>query len=254
LDQSRRRAFFLGAVLAIVPSAAPAAEVNGMFELTENHLRLLRQATVLWSPVESGAPAILVSPLEMDDEAAERLDADFAARAGLSIGTPPSAAERERVKQLIADLPEALAQLLAHGELRPGRFEYSNPLVQFPFAADTLPPEIARLASAETVDFSVTEEHLALLRAARWQGLWMNAKRPYGDMTYFELDMAKLLHQPDTRTAEGGLPEALERRLGQLHAETLPALQVFLKKAVIAAGEYPRLPVEPGPGSGLGSD
>jgi hypothetical protein len=36
-----------------------------MFKLSEAHLRLLRQATVLWTPVESGAPAILISPLEV---------------------------------------------------------------------------------------------------------------------------------------------------------------------------------------------
>lgn len=241
-----------GVSLALAP-AARAGQGDAMFKLSDAHLRLLRQATVLWTPVESGAPAILISPLEMEDGPSDKLEADVAARAGLTLGNPPSAAELERVKGLIADLPEALAQLLAHGKLAAGSYDYRNPLVDFAFAARSLPPELAPLATKKIVTFAFTDRHAALLRGARWRGLWMNAKRPYGDMTYFELDMAAILGDPVVRDQDGRLPPEQEKRLGKLHAETLPALQVFLQKATLAPGEYARLPVEPGLLAGRGN-
>ncbi|HEX3529594.1 MAG TPA: hypothetical protein VH988_21245 [Thermoanaerobaculia bacterium] len=71
-------------------------------------------------------------------------------------------------------------------------------------------------------------------------------------MTYFEFDMAKILHEPMKRDEDGQLPAAQEQRLGKLHAETLAALQIYLQKAAVAPGDYPTIEVEPGPGAGRG--
>ena len=77
----------------------------------------------------------------------------------------------------------------------------------------------------------VTAEHLKLLRNAVWECSMEDPKRPYGDMTYFEIDMARILGIP---LAAGGRPRPQdERRLDQLHRETLPALQAFLLYARI---------------------
>jgi hypothetical protein len=210
-----------------------------LFTLTAAHLTLLRQATALWTPVEAGSPAILISPKELDDLPAEEIEADIAARAGLAVG------ELETARRLVAELPEAFAQFLAHGTLAAGRYTYANPIVEFPFAAQALPPELTDLAGDEAVVFDLVDEHLALLRTARWRGLWMNSKRPYGDMTYFELDMARILDEPVLRNEDARLPVAQEQRLSKLHAETLPALQVYLYHAEVALGEYPHIAVEP---------
>jgi hypothetical protein len=198
-----------------------ALTLAATFTLTNAHIKLLRNSTVVWVPMESGAPAVLISPLEMDGEAKPELYADVAKRAGLS------PVDNQQIRKLLAEMPEALAQLLAHGELEAATYRYDNPLVTLSLAEETLPPELAHLAKDKSVSFPFTEQHAALLRHARWRGLFMNPKRPYGDMTSFERDMAAILKVPED-----------ERRLWKLHTETLPALQIYLQKASIAPGEY----------------
>jgi hypothetical protein len=167
-----------------------------------------------------------------------------AARVGLPVSDPPSEAEKQRLDTLMQELPEALALLLAHGRLEAGTYSYPNPLAEIPFAAEMLPPELAALATTPVVSFAYTQQHASLLRHARWSRLCMNPKRPYGDMTYFELDMAEILGEPVARSQDGRLPAEQERRLQALHAETLPALQVYLQQATAAPGEYERVPAE----------
>lgn len=203
-----------------------------MFTPTQAHLALLRQATVVWTPAESGAPAILVSPFELSGSA-EEIQADIARRAGIATDDTPSAADLARAQQIFFELPEALAHSLSHGTLTPGQYEYRNPLVELPDLAPALPDELRHLAVERTVVVDFTTEHHALLREARWRGLWMDPKRPYGDMTYLELDMAEILGQPTDRGDDGRLPSGQERRLWKLHTETLSALQVYLRQAVI---------------------
>jgi hypothetical protein len=199
------------------------------FMLTDTHIKLLRNAVVIWAPIESGAPAVMVSPLQAagEEEPSPELYADIAKRGGL-----PSV-DKQQIDRLLAEMPEALAQLLAHGKLAAGTYRYDNPLVAVSFAERTLPTELAHLAHDKSVSFALTAQHAKLLRNARWQGLFMNPKRPYGDMTAFERDMAEILKVP---------PD--EQRLWKLHTETLPALQIYLQKAAIAPGEYERIDVE----------
>lgn len=198
------------------------------FTLTEAHIKLLRNAVAVWVPIESGAPAVMISPLQGDGEEGPTpaMDADIAKRAGL-----PSVDEQQ-IRRLVAEMPEALAQLLEHGKLEAGTYRYDNPLAVASFA-EMLPAELAHLAREKSVSFTFTDQHATLLRHARWAGLFMNPKRPYGDMTSFELDMAEILKVP-----------ADEQRLWKLHTETLPALQIYLQKATIAPGEYPLIEVE----------
>ena len=201
-----------------------------MFMLTDTHIKLLRNAVVIWAPIESGAPAVMISPLQAggEEEPSPELYADIAKRAGL-----PSV-DKQQIDRLLAEMPQALAQLLAHGKLEAGTYRYDNPLVTVSFAERTLPTELAHLAHEKSVSFAFTGQHAKLLRHARWQGLFMNPKRPYGDMTSFERDMAEILKVPVD-----------EQRLWKLHSETLPALQIYLQKATIAPGEYERIEVEP---------
>jgi hypothetical protein len=199
------------------------------FTLTGTHIRLLRNAVVVWAPIESGAAAVMISPLQADgeEEPGPALYADIARRAGL-----PSV-DRQQIDQLLAEMPEALAQVLEHGTLEAGSYRYDNPLVAISFAEQMLPAELAHLAKEKSVSFAFTAQHAKLLRHARWRGLFMDPKRPYGDMTSFELDMADILKVP-----------ADQQRLWKLHTETLPALQIYLQKASIAPGDYPRIEVE----------
>jgi hypothetical protein len=95
------------------------------FTLTGAHIQLLRNAVVVWAPIESGAPAVMLSPLEAggEEEPGPELYADIAKRAGL-----PSV-DKQQIDRLRAEMPEALAQLLEHGTLEPGSYRYDNPLV-----------------------------------------------------------------------------------------------------------------------------
>ena len=197
-----------------------------MFRLTGTHLKLLRHAVVLWSPVESGAPGVLVSPLMALDEKgmSDATYADIAKRGGL-----PNV-DKQQIDQLVREMPEAFEQLLAHGKLAPGTYKYDNPIADLPWAVRALPDELANLAKDKVVTFRFTERHAKLLRNARWWGMMMNPKRPYGDMTAFELDMATILGEPDD-----------EKRLWKLHTETLSALQVYLQNAKLEPGEYPHI-------------
>ena len=178
------------------------AALLGDFQLTPAHEKLLRQATVVWLPIESGAPGVLISPTMLESEDGEPDLADVARRAG--VGDDRAAAAR-----LVREMPDALAMFLSRAHLAPGTYAHGG----------------------EGGTFTVTSEHLKLLRALRWEGLMVNAKRPYGDMTYFELDMADVLGEPSVQEADGQLPAAQAERLGRLHEETRLALQDFLQHA-----------------------
>jgi len=196
-----------------------------MFKLTPADLQLLRHSVALWSPAESGAPGALVSPLLVQDgdKLSDATYADLAKRAGLS------KVDKSQIEQLLMEMPEAFEQLIAHGTLAPGTYRYDNPLAAIPWSAQTLPTELANLATDKVVTFQFTDRHSKLLRAARWGGMMMNPKRPYGDMTSFELDMAQILGEPHD-----------EKRLWKLHTEMLSALQVYLLNAKLEPGEYQR--------------
>jgi hypothetical protein len=85
-----------------------------------------------------------------------------------------------------------------------------------------------------------------LLRALRidWREpnslVGINFKRPYGDMTYFELDMAGILGVPITRD-EDQQPSFSEEQVSyfhRLHTEMLFALPVLLRHGALSSGLY----------------
>ena len=201
-----------------------------MFKMTNTHLTLLRHSVVMWAPVEAGAPGVLISPLLTGDAGglSDAAYADIARRAGLAN------VDKRRIDQLVSEMPEAFEQLIEHGNLAPGTYRYDNPLADVPWAANMLPDELVNLAKDKVVSFQFTKRHAKLLRNARWGAMMMNPKRPYGDMTLFELDMATILGE-----------KLDEKRLWKLHTETLSALQVYLQYAKLEPGEYPRIEPEP---------
>jgi hypothetical protein len=211
----------LALALAAVPAAAAPDEPPAV--------RLLRQAAVAWFDVEAGGVALLVSPLLLDDPAhpTDAARADVAARAGLTIASPPTAADRARVDALLAELPAALERFVARATLAPGTYR----------VADRLPadPSQPRAERAEPEEIAFTAEHAKLLKALRWDGLFSNFKRPYGDMTYYAIDMAAVLGEPARQDGKGRavFTQAEEARYDRLHREMRPALQVFLENAAL---------------------
>jgi hypothetical protein len=48
---------------------------------------------------------------------------------------------------------------------------------------------------------------------------YIDGKRPYGDRSYYQIDMAEILGKPYARNAQGGtLPPQKDEALKQLHA------------------------------------
>lgn len=102
--------------------------------------------------------------------------------------------------------------------------------------------------------FTFTTRHLQLLRQQSWlpldmlgmgaedylaEGCWptpsVDGKRPYGDFTNYPVEMAQALGLPVRQQADGSLAitPALQAELKVLHQQTMPALQVFVREALL---------------------
>lgn len=97
-------------------------------------------------------------------------------------------------------------------------------------------------------DFTVTDEHLRLLRRAHitWDGAEFGApqidpKRPYGNSNVFA-DIAEILEVPESEWAGEGLNPLLdaEWRFLRLHVETAIALQIALATGEFRTGRHVR--------------
>ena len=143
-------------------------------------------------------------------------------------------------------LADELCKLACHFletyRLAPGRYELDNDhraiaqngelqLNSWNSPPIKLPPE-------DRFIFVVTQEHLTLMRnlnTRTWDGYveLMDLKRPYGDMTYFYIDMAEALGEPVPRDDDGQavFPAEAEQRYERLHGEMLFAVQAFWNHA-----------------------
>jgi hypothetical protein len=91
--------------------------------------------------------------------------------------------------------------------------------------------------------FTVTEQHLALLKRAnvRWEDCEFGApaidcKRPYGDSDVL-LDMSEILDL-DITDKDGDRIPAVEAELTRIHKETGTALQIALAVGYFKVGKY----------------
>lgn len=186
-------------------------------EITLERIALIRRLVVAWDPAGQGAPAIHPdAPYGSLDR-----DGDIANVTGDDEG----AAEEHRA------VGAALVAFLRHAELKPGRYGYHNPLTKLDLThvSDVFRDESAG-TSPEQIVFEVGPEHVALVRhlAMGWDEARgvpaVDADAPYGP---------------------GSLEEAMTRAVGgprddlaRLHRAMQPALQIFLRSADIAPGDY----------------
>lgn len=209
-------------------------ETELTLELNEIHRELLRQAKLYWSPAEVGAPGLFFGDLDAIDaiESEEEIDKVFRREMLEVVRSSGIVAEEEEIDKAIATLDDALEVFLDHGELPPGEYECDWQAIEL-WSGEPVPGPGSR--------FELSKEHLALIRfmSVRDQGglPYIDPKRPYGDMTYFQLDMAIALDEPLPPDGEPFSPEE-EARYSGLHQEMLPALLVFLRHAEIEYGTY----------------
>lgn len=194
---------------------------------TPQHLQLVRALRVWWVPLESGAPGVdPMQPLQGTAPAVQTAQ-QLLQTADATLAT-----------QRLAEVARWVRPFVAQAHLVPGRYAVPEALQ-------------AQLPGVVQGHFMLHAEHLALLRAANWrevdadslqglladstqaQPLWpmpfVDGKRPYGDRSYYTIDMAELLGEPFSMDAHGQWVIAPERdaALTQWHAQTLTALQLL---------------------------
>ncbi|WP_232629712.1 hypothetical protein [Methylobacterium sp. Leaf118] len=203
------------------------------FELTLERIALIRRMVVAWNGTEAGAPMIHPdAPYGSPDR-----DDDIANVTGDDEGTE----EEHRA------LGDALAVFLQSAVLKPGRYQYHNPLAKLePSGTFDVFRDDATGETPEHITFEITEEHLRLLPrlSLEWnedEGVpAVDPKRPYGQMTWYTVEMAAHLGEPPPKDADGRaiLSDAEEERLMRLHREMQPAMQIFLRYADLGPGFF----------------
>jgi hypothetical protein len=224
------------------------AQQERYFDLTQDHIDFLRTVTVQYDPdMENGATVL-------DFHAARTLPERIAAR--LWDHFILSKARK-------SELEASFEIFLAFAELGPGRYAIAPDDV-----TDDRPDTPEALRVTAPPKFQFTEQHLKLLNHAngRWDDFYdsliIDPKRPYGDMTYFELDMADILGMPIQRDGkdEPKIAPAQQAIFDGLFGDLPVSLQTFLKYASISPGRFYRKPagwgawkrvsVEPGAAGG----
>lgn len=198
-----------------------------------DHAKLMRGLGVIWIPVESGAPGI-----EFEHPLGGK---DTIATAMTLLGTSDRSLATRRLAEVCRLAPSYVRSM---GSLAPGRY----PLPAQRRAAFDFPDSGVDAQGR----FELRREHLVLLRAANWReagkgeleavlregdAFWpmpfIDGKRPYGDSSHYQIDMARLLGEPYPIDANGRAitDPAKDARLESLHWQTAAALQVFLAHA-----------------------
>jgi hypothetical protein len=211
---------------------------------TARHLAAIRKLRFDWNPfIENGGPVV--------DPLAPYGSADIADDLGPIIGTRDMVA----VARFHIEVSRALAWALENGELTEGRYRLAH--------LDNATMERAMMRGTERLDdgqiarirseiphldpdgtFMFTTTHRLLLENIRFgwphqamQALFprfggqiapvVNFKRPFGDMSSFDIDMARILGQPRPQS------QTFAPALWRLYTEMWPALQVFVEHAQI---------------------
>lgn len=232
------------AATATPPFADPARLYDPAWELlfpedftvTQPHLDLIRSLRLDWAGYEAGAPqADLANPWVLPSRQ------QFAT----VLGTQDEAGQIDVALQMVA----AITVFFRHAEIAPGRYTTSNVPLAALWSAAGIP-------GSAPAAFDLTEELIALARALAWQwphedevdtalsagaipGPAVDAKRPYGDMSFYALDVHRVLDWPvESRTADGyiALSEAQVDAASRLHRLMLPVAQIFVEHARLAAG------------------
>jgi hypothetical protein len=207
---------------------------------TARHLRALRRLRIVWNwSIESGGPIVdWQMPYGSKD-----FDHDLRDLAGTQ--------DKKAMDAFHLKVARAFFWALEHGELPEGRYTvapWTNQSLH-DYARDDfrgLPEDRVAALMAELPQlspdgtFTITRAHRLLIKAIRFD--WPAApdvardedvllvplvhfKRPFGDMTAFEIDMAHII---------GEEPPASDPHYNRLYLEMWPALQAFVQHAEIA--------------------
>jgi hypothetical protein len=230
--------FVVGGVLLLVcPFLAQNAKLAG-----DAQLKILREMMPYWNRAESGGIMLLGNPADKEGVAIYR--------ALLGLPTDGSGDSRlsEEWQAALPSLIDKLDRFFENAHLEPGTYTFPNPYYPLiktgAFKAGSIPMNsdgdqpVITIPQTETVTFTVTPDHLKLLRHMNTRSFEsyievMDAKRPYGDMTYFFIDVADALGRPIMRDGKGQ-PELSAHEIEdyqRLHGQMLWAVAAFLRYA-----------------------
>lgn len=185
------------------PAAPPDPPAPGSIAITQEDIDWFRRSKAEWMACESGAPAIVPPDLSLE-QFGEALDGG-----------------NSRVSPVFDRFVRVTSALFLHASFAPGHYGF-------------LPPFEKRAA------FDVTAEHIRLLQHANWRTFMIDCKRPYGDFTHYQIDMADILGLPVSKDAKGHaqIGKDAEQRMDALHADMLYALQAYIRFARLSPGRY----------------
>jgi hypothetical protein len=210
--------------------------MSKVIHVRTEHLVLLREAVVLWDPIENGAPFIIgygsseTNPVDGFDKILEPY--------------LPQDMKKNQFKATVRNEMKCIILLAMHqGKIQPGTYRYINPLRRleqngFTFNANEITEENYRIRNSSEIEFNLSKNHIDLIRHANigWQNyidsFGINAKRPYGEFSYMQDDMKRILHIDES------IDDDLHNHLEYLHQETLIAFQVMLLYAYLEPGQY----------------
>jgi hypothetical protein len=226
---------------------------GSLFDVTPRHIDLMRHMRFAWEGAERGAP--MLDP----QQPYGRRDLIAQLRETFGSHDDQDAAKRH------VEMFFVLARCLRHGHLLPGRYAFRNIDagdvcdVMRGYGGDRGLSDADLGLDADGL-VTLTNEHLKLLRQIeiRWPSEWeceerldmgaypaatADCKRPYGDHTFIEVDMARILGRlPRPQEDEENLffepSEELQTHLQRLHWQMLVAMQVLVEHAELKPGSY----------------
>jgi len=220
----------------------PAWSDGVEFEVLPGHIALLRKMRFSWDGCEVGAPQLSPSEPYGETNLMNQLEQIFGGD------------DREVLARNHFEMPAVLAHAVERGRFAAGDYSISNcdtdhirsQLEYFDYAD-------ADLGINEDGTITVTEDHVRLLQSMNLRlaadpesyfdsGLYpiaaCDSKRPYGDRSFFQLDMAESLGITLPTDSNGEVDEASEQmnRLLVMHHQMLGVIQAFVEQVEIDAG------------------
>jgi hypothetical protein len=221
----------LALFVSMPTSAAENASAFNQSALTE----MRKTLRPYWSNTESGG--IFLSTQANEDNAAETYR--FAVKNYPKI----RAVDKDKAAEQLAEaMSETVGHFFNKATLKPGAFKIENYhrdyARQGKIRLSAFDKTMITVPSAEQFSFTVTDAHIKLIRRMNTRESQntvyaMDVKRPYGDMTYYYIDIADALGETATKDASGRaiFSKPQEARYEQLHGEMLYAVQAFWQYA-----------------------
>lgn len=210
-------------------------------KVTSDHIKLVRKLKVTWVNCEAGAPMINSE----NPFGGRGIYEDMAKILGLGEASRLSAEQKRELDQMLVDLAYDIpAIFLSAAAVNPGKYLLKNTLVDdYPAGKFNINIDGSgdyEFGKSLTLDFELTEEHIKLMRVAAWKYWCVDPKRPYGDMTYFYIDIANAIGLQYERTPDGkpNIAKRELKRMDRLHAEMVFAMSVLFQFGELEPGVF----------------